>query len=196
MAKPPCRELDQLLDRIQSAAREHPRTSLRAVVDAIGIRSFAPILLFAGLVMLAPLIGDIPGVPVLMGIVVILVAGQLLLRRERVWLPEWLLERSIASGKVTTAIAWSRRPARFIDRWTQPRLRWAVRHAATPVIAIVCVILAAATPLMEVIPFSANIAGLAITAFGLALVTEDGLIGLGAMAVSISGLALLVFGMF
>ncbi|HEX9876102.1 MAG TPA: hypothetical protein VGC50_05560 [Gammaproteobacteria bacterium] len=38
-------------------------------------------------------------------------------------------------------------------------MRWAVKHAATPVIAIVCVILAAATPLMEVIPFSANIAG-------------------------------------
>jgi len=52
-------------------------------------------LLVAGLVMLAPIIGDIPGVPVMMGVLVVLMAGQLLFRREHLCLPRCLLKRSV-----------------------------------------------------------------------------------------------------
>lgn len=53
-------------------------------------------------------------------------------------------------------------------------------------IALMCVIVSMATPLMEVVPFSANLAGIVITAFGLALLTQDGLIALVAMVVAIA----------
>ena len=49
---------------------------------------------------------------------------------------------------------------------------------------------------MEVVPFSANFAGFAIAAFGLALVTEDGLIGIAAMTISFSGLVFLLNSFF
>ena len=44
--------------------------------------------------------------------------------------------------------------------------------------AVICMAVAAAMPLMEVIPFSANGAGLALMAFGLAIVARDGLLAL------------------
>ncbi len=172
--------LQRLLDEVETASRNpadgSSQVSLDDILDRLGRRSFAPMLLLAGLIMLAPVIGDIPGVPVVLGMVVILVASQLLLRREHVWLPRWLLRRSVSADKVRKAVRWLRRPARFVDDWSARRQTWLVRHAGVYVIAAACIVVAAATPLMEVVPFSANFAGAAITALGLALLTEDGLI--------------------
>ncbi len=187
----PVTGVEELLDRIEAAA-EGDRVSLEEVMSALGQRSFAPLLLVAGLVILVPVVGDIPGVPVLMGTVVVLVAGQILLRRRHLWLPAWLLRRDVATDTMCKALRWLRRPARFVDRWTRPRLCPLVRHASVHVIAATCILIAAATPVMEFVPFSANIAGVAITAFALALTAQDGLLALVAIAFSLGTVALLI----
>src|SRR5918995_2989188 len=92
--------LSQLLDRIEETATQDEQISLDAILEAVGHRSFGPVLLLAGLVMLAPIIGDIPGVPSIMGVLVVLTAGQLLFHRQRIWLPRWLLKRSVAQSKL------------------------------------------------------------------------------------------------
>lgn len=74
-------------------------------------------MLLAGLITLAPVIGDIPGVPTIVGAVVFLFAGQLLFGRKCFWLPRWLLRRSIARDRLDVALGWLRRPARFCDRF-------------------------------------------------------------------------------
>lgn len=172
------RSLEQLLDRVGEAARDSDRVSLDKILGVVGRRSFGPFLLVAGLITLMPLIGDIPGVPTTMAVFVLLVAGQLLFRREHFWLPRWMLKRSVPRNKLCKALKWLRAPARFVDRLLQPRLKVFTRHTATYVIAIVCVGIAAVMPVMEVIPFSANLAGAALTAFGLSLIAQDGLLAL------------------
>jgi hypothetical protein len=72
----------EVLDRISETAPENGRVSLGAILEVVGRRSLGPLLLMAGLVLLAPIIGDIPGVPTAIGLVVLLIAVQLLLRRE------------------------------------------------------------------------------------------------------------------
>jgi hypothetical protein len=114
--------LEQLLDRIDEATRRRDRVTLGTVLELGGHRSFGPLLLLAGVIALAPLIGDIPGMPTIVGIVVFLVAGQLLVGRKQFWLPRWLLERSVAGDKTRKALGWLRRPARFVDRLLRPRL--------------------------------------------------------------------------
>jgi hypothetical protein len=176
--------LAELLDRTEDAAKDgSDKTSIGDILDHVGTRSFAPILLIAGLVILTPLVGDIPGVPIMMGVIVMLVTVQFLLRREHIWLPQWILRRSVEHAKVEKAVKWLRKPARVVDRFTKPRLRWAVRHAGAYVIGIACILVSAATPIMELIPFSATFAGIAITAFGLALIAEDGAIAIVAIVV-------------
>jgi hypothetical protein len=44
--------------------------------------------------------------------------------------------------------------------------------------AIVCICISLAMPVMEFIPFSANFAGAALTAFGLSFIAKDGLMAL------------------
>lgn len=176
------------------ATREQAdRVSLDSMLQATGRRSFGPVLFVAGLVMLAPVIGDIPGVPVLMGVIVALTAGQLLLRRKHIWLPHWLLRRSVARGKLDKTLAWLLPIARFLDRWSRPRLSLFTEGTAMYVIAIASVAIALATPAMEVVPLTANVAGIAIAAFGLSLIVHDGLVALLALGFTIATLGLLAY---
>jgi|SRR5690625_635306 len=171
--------LNDLFEKIEEAIGENSdHVSLGDILDIVGRRSYGPVLLVAGLITLAPLIGDIPGVPTIMAMIVFLISVQLLLHRETFWLPNWLLKRSVKPQKLTKALKWVRRPARFIDSYLKPRLLIFSSSAATHGIALVCILIAAAMPLMEMIPFSANGAGAALTAFGLALIARDGLLSL------------------
>ncbi|GHE21860.1 exopolysaccharide biosynthesis protein [Halomonas urumqiensis] len=170
--------LAELLDRLGHAGQQKSSVSLGAILDSIGRRSFAPFLLVAGLITLAPLVGDIPGVPTLMATLVILSAGQLLAGREHVWLPAWLLNRRVSRQRFTHVLGWARRPARWIDRLLKPRLTRLTRSPAHRLVALTCLVIALAMPPMEVVPFTANGAGLALTLFGLALLADDGLLAL------------------
>jgi hypothetical protein len=182
--EPDLTTLEQLLDCIRDAAEGKGYVSLDEILDEVGRRSFGPLLLLAGLITLAPIIGDIPGVPTTMGLLVLLIAGQVLFRQDHFWLPRWLLNRSISKDKLLKVLDWLRRPARFIDRLLRPRLTLFTRDAGIVMIALVCVVIAFAMPLMEVVPFSANAAGLVLTAFGLALIACDGALALLAFAVT------------
>ena len=171
--------LEQLIDQIAGAEQQRGhQVSLEDVLSHIGRRSFGPLLLLVGLVTMAPLVGDLPGVPTLMAIIVFLTAVQLLLGRDYFWFPDWLLRRSISNETLRKVTHWCRKPARFVDRLLRQRLVVFARGPANYAIAIVCLLIAAAMPLMEVVPFSANGAGLALAAFGLALIARDGLLAL------------------
>ncbi len=180
MAKQQISNLDDLLDRMTQAARGNGRVSLDDVLEVVGRRSFGPLLLVPGIVTVAPLVGDIPGVPVLMGLFIIVVASQVLVRRRSFWLPGWLLRRSVKASNLRKAVAKLRKPARFIDRFLRPRLAWLTGGLAAHFMAVCCILIALATPAMEFVPTSANWAGLAIIFFGLALIADDGLFALAA----------------
>lgn len=188
------KSLEQLLDQIdQTTEKKEDQVSLDEILDAVGRRSFGPLLLIAGLITVAPIIGDIPGVPTIMGIFVLLVGGQLLFHQEHFWLPEWLLEQSLRKGKVFKGLKWMRTPARFLDRWLHRRLPIFIQGTAIYMIALMCMAIALAMPVMEIIPFSANIAGVALTAFGLSLISHDGLISLIAFIFAVGTFALIIY---
>lgn len=170
--------LEQLLEEVGTTAEEADQVSLGDIMNLLGRRSFGPLLLIAGVITLAPIIGDIPGVPTTMGIFVFLIAIQLMLQRNYFWLPEWILKRSVGAQKINKAVKWFHKPARFLDHYLKSRLKVFSEGFAVYVIAAVSLIIAVAMPVMEFIPFSANIAGMALTALGLSLITQDGLLAL------------------
>jgi len=188
-------DLGDLLDRIEEASSGEERITLEMIMDAMGSRAFGPILLLAGIITLMPLVGDIPGVPTTMAILVLLSAVQLLFRREGIWLPSWILQRSVERGKLERGLEWARRPAGMLDRWLRPRIPWLLQGPGLWVVAVACITIAAAMPAMEFVPFSANAAGVALTAFGLALVTRDGVLVLIALAVTVGGLMFVTWGL-
>ena len=176
--------LEALLGRLRQASQEGGEVRLGTIIDAVGRRSFGPLLLLAGLVTLSP-VGDIPGVPTLMAIVVGSIAAQMLSGRETFWLPRWLLERSTSSSRVNKAVEWSQRPAHFVDGLLRPRLTALTNGAGAYLIAATCLLIAVAMPPMELVPFSATGAGAALCAFGLALIAHDGWVAAAALAFTI-----------
>jgi len=167
-----------LLDAIEECITKDEEISLGDVLDAVGHRSFGPLLLLAGLVMAAPGVGDFPGVPTATGIFVALVAGQMIIRQKYLWLPQWLLVRKISDKTVCKAIGRLRTPVRYVDRVIKPRLTGLTYGSGRYGIALACFGIALATPAMEVVLLSANVAGVAIAAFGLSLIAHDGLLAL------------------
>lgn len=167
------------MDRFEEAAGEGERVSLDLMMDEVGRRSFGPLLLLGGLLMAAPVVGDIPGVPVMLGIFVLIVSVQLLLGRDHFWLPQWLLRRSVASEKLNKAAGkWLRRPAVFVDRFLRRRLVFLTQAWGARSIALASSLLVLVTPVAEFIPFSANGVGLGLVLFGLALIAHDGVMAM------------------
>ncbi|MBQ0778374.1 MAG: exopolysaccharide biosynthesis protein, partial [Pseudomonas sp.] len=107
--------------------------------------------------------------------------------RKHFWLPGFILNRSGAQSKLIKALDWLKPTARRVDRMIKPRLNFMLHPSSTYLIAGLCVMVGAALPFLELVPFSSSIVGLALAILGLALVARDGLLVL--IAVSFIGAA-------
>lgn len=176
MSENQANSLQALLRQIQNHDHDDPVT-LEMILNSVGRRSFGPMILVPGLIVVAPIIGDIPGVPTLFALVVLLTSIQLLLGAEHFWLPRWLLNRSMPRERLLKALDWMHKPARFVDRFLHARWTWLVDNGASRyLIAAMSLLISLMLPVMEFIPFSATIGGAALVCFGLALVVRDGLL--------------------
>jgi len=182
--------LSEVLERIDEVAHRQERVSIRAIMNAVGSRSFGPLVLVAGIVLASPLSG-IPGLPTIIAAFVLLVAVQLLLRRDFFWLPGWILNRSISSGRLQNSIKGLRRPARLMDKPLRPRLTFLTYEGGARTAAGACVMIALILPPLEIVPLSSSVGGVALAAFGLSLVANDGVLALLAYTLVFSGLLLL-----
>jgi hypothetical protein len=190
MSESPSRPTEDVLDKIDHAADQHDPLTFGNIMDVIGQHSFAPILLLIGLIMMVPGPADIPGVPVVLGLIVIVVAGQLVLHREHLWIPGWMERQKITAERAHKMVSLMRKPAQWIDYLTKPRYRWLVNHAGAAVVGLACILVAMTTPILEFVPFSANLAGASIVAFSVALLAKDGLLASLAIALFLATLGI------
>ncbi len=188
--------LTELVEKISDAADHREKITVDNILDSVGRRSFGPILVVTGLITVAPLIGDIPGMPTIMGTIIVLTAVQLLFGKDHFWLPQFILKRSVSHDKLCKAVNWLRKPAHFLDRFTKPRITFLTKKAGVKIVSLVSIIIAGALPAMEFIPFSANLAGFAFTMFGLSLIAHDGLLALISFLATIGIFVLLAVNIF
>lgn len=177
--------LQQVLDRISQSVASHQRVTFGDIVDTVGSRSFGPILLVIGILLLSPISG-IPGVPTLSGLLILFISVQMLVLGEGFWLPAWIMDRHLPSDKLVRGLRYLEPVADFIDARLHARLVPMVRGPGTYVVGGICVLISCAMPLMEIIPFSATAAGFALAVFGLAMISLDGLLALLGMVFTVT----------
>ena len=151
------------------------RVRVRDMVDALGENAFAPMLLLPALLVFSPA-SSILGVATVSGILIALLASELLVRRRTIWLPAVLLDRSIARSKLRWVQRKIDRPLRWTDRWSRPRLTALVQRPLGLVPGVICVAIGLALPIMELIPLSATIGGAAVSFMVMGLLLQDGLL--------------------
>ncbi len=160
-----------------TAAHDVSKVSVGDIIHVVGDRSFAPLLMLVGMLLVSPLSG-VPTFPSMVAGIVLLVTSQMLLGREHFWLPARLLNVRVPRDKLHTALRWLQPSARFVDHITRPRLTVLVRGPSIYIIAVICLSIACLLPVMELILFSSSVAGAVLMLFGVALVSRDGLLAL------------------
>lgn len=166
-----------------AASLSGERVALGTVSDYMGHRSIGALLLILALPMALPI--PAPGISVLFGIPMVLVAGELLIGRRTAWLPARLAARSIARAELVGFIAKALPRLRVLERIIRPRFSWLAADWAMIPVGAVCLILAIVIALP--IPLGHMVPGAAICVMALGLIERDGL----AIA---CGLLLAVFG--
>lgn len=179
-------DIEELLELIEAGSAEQAHVTIGEMMDSVGRRTFGPVVLLVGLILVTPLSG-VPGMPTLMGLLTLLTLGQLLLGRKYFWLPGWLVARRIPRKKLVQGLEMLRPAARRIDRLIRPRCSPLVRGPGLYVMALACMAIAVVMPATEIVPFSASIAGLALMTFGLSMISKDGLLALFAWGIALAG---------
>jgi hypothetical protein len=193
MPDPSARTLAELMEAIAERAKcANPKISLREIHETVGVRAFGPLLFVAGLLTMTPISG-IPGVPSVLGLMVVLIAGQMLVGRDRIWLPGKLLRLKVGASKVERSARFALKPARFLDRLVKPRMTALTEGVPRRMVALACVCVGAVTPPLELIPFSTAAPAAAITAFGLGLTARDGVVILIALAATVGTVSLVIW---
>ena len=131
-----------------------------------------------------------PGLSMVLALPLLLVAPQIMIGRKHMWLPGWMLRRSIERDKLKALVRRALPPLRRMEGLVRPRLSFLTGRSGAALAGFGCTLLAIV--LVLPIPFANLAPALAICAFALGLARRDGLFilagyGLIIIAVGIIG---------
>lgn len=181
--------LDRLANEDEEKSGGNTQVSVEDVHQALGDKSFGPLIMVPALIEISPL-GGIPGVPTFLALVIVFVSAQILFGREHVWLPGFIGNRSVKASRMEKAVDWLRKPARWLDKAFHGRMKRLTRPPFDKIVAAACILLMLTVPPLEFLPFASTLPMAAVAILGLALLTDDGLlvaIGLVAAAAALAG---------
>lgn len=150
------------------------KVSVEDVLDRFGATAFLPVLLVPALLVASPLSG-IPLFSSICGLTIGLIALQLFLGRESLWLPGFMRRRRVDGDDLHEAIGKMSKVVDWLDRHTHDRLRPLTGPVGQKVVYFACMICGFCMPALEIIPFSSSAAGLAVLLLTAGLLTVDGL---------------------
>lgn len=179
--------LTSVLDELEATGRGET-VSAGEVLEVFEHRSLGFLLTLFGLIAALPIIGDIPGVSILLATLILVVIGQSFVGGGSLWLPRFVARRELARDRFETAIGKTRPWVEWIDRLLKPRLTWLVAGRKQRwTISVAAAILAVTFYPLAFVPFGVNAPALAVLALGLGMMACDGvlvLLGYGFAAVT------------
>lgn len=180
------RPFSQVIEDI--GVKADPKLYLGELINAFGERGFGAMLLFLGLLNIA--VGAVPGTTTVLGAPMLLIALQLVTRRDQLWLPRWLLSRSIERATYRTAVGKLLKPLRAVERLAKPRLPVMTSEISEVLIGLACMILS----IILILPIWGGnlVPALIMAVFGFGLLQRDGLMVLVAW-VGVAGVATFVW---
>jgi hypothetical protein len=168
------------------ASQPGERLTVRDIMAVLQERAFAVLVVLLGLPNCLPMP---PPIPLVCGLLLALVAVQIIFGRPMPWLPRALLNRSVARTDVERAVNRAMPASRRLERFSRPRMTFLDTPVTLRLMGVV--ILLMALGLLFAPPFVGQIPlGLAVCLVGLGLVERDGLVILGGLVVGSVGMTL------
>jgi hypothetical protein len=151
--------------------------TLHQIRDRLDERAFGLMILILAIPCLVP---ALYGVPQIVGVPILLLAGQMLLGRHEPWLPGVILRRHVSKAWLERMADFADKRLRWVEQLARPRLKlfahgWAERAAA------VFMILATLT---IVLPMTNTVPSIGLALMSIGLIQRDGLFVLAGAAVA------------
>jgi hypothetical protein len=168
------------------ASQPGERLTVREIMAVLQDRAFALLVVLLGLPNCLPMP---PPIPLVCGLLLALVAIQIVFGREAPWLPRQFMNRSVARTDVERAVGRAIPVFRRLERISRPRMTFLDTPFAMRLMGAIILVLALgllfAPPFVGQIPL-----GLAVCLVGLGLVERDGLVVVGGLVIGSIGLTL------
>ena len=177
--------LHRLIKQIAGAGTDAGVT-LGDIVETLGPRSYGPILLVPALGIVSPA-SAIPTVPTLLSIAIGLIAVQIFMKHDTVWLPDFLLRKRLSSHRFEQTLTFLRRLAYWLDPVINERLTVLTDRPGNYVALLICSIMPLFMPLIELMPFVTSFVACSLALFAAGLLFRDGVLMLAGYVVVVSG---------
>lgn len=174
------RNLRTLLQSLCSGT-EGETVSVGDLLNAVGRRSYGPVILLLGFIAISPLT-IIPGANVLMALITLIFALQMVIGRPYPWLPRKALDFEFPRKYLVSSVAAADKYLVQVDRFLKPRLAFLTHTPFVQIVALACAAAALVTLPLSFVPFGPVVPSLAILLFGLAITARDGFVILLASA--------------
>jgi hypothetical protein len=136
-----------------------------------------------------------PGVSMVLALPLLMVAPQIVLGRQRLWMPDWLGRRTIGRKELVKVLKRVLPPLTRFEAVVKPRLSFLTGNVGSRMVGVACTLIALV--LVLPIPFANLVPSIALGVFALGLTRRDGLLvlaGYGLILVAIAVIALGVHG--
>jgi len=166
------RNLRTLLQSLCSET-EGEQVTVADLLNAVGRRSYGPVLLLLGFIAISPLT-IIPGANILVALITLIFAVQMVFGRAYPWLPKRALEFSFPREHMVSGVAMADKYVAQIDRFLKPRLGFLTQSPFVQLVALACVGAALITIPLSFVPLGPVVPSLTVLLFGLAITARDG----------------------
>ena len=174
MADKDAPSLNGVLDQMEHlSGGEDRQITVEEIIDCLGKHSFASTILAFSLISTSPASG-IPGITAFVALVVMFLVVQMIVGRDSLWLPGFIMRRYIAAKKLREGVSWLRKPVGFVDRFLHERSTYLLHRPWVYLPLVMVLALTLFMPFMEVIPTSGSIASAMIAIFAAGYLMRDG----------------------
>jgi hypothetical protein len=157
--------------------------TIRDIRDRMDERAFGLLILILTIPCLVP---ALYGVPQVLGIPILLLAGQILVGRKEPWLPEGVLKRRVPKAWLDRMADFATKRMGWFERLSRPRLSWLATGVGERLAALFMIL----ATLTIVLPMTNTVPSVALALLSVGLIQRDGaFVALGsAVALAWAGL--------
>lgn len=182
---PPIPPLERMLSDIAQVAGGRETILFGEILDALGRRGFGPVLTVCSAATLLPT-GMVPGVPAVMGVIILIASVQMLRGRRELWMPPRLYRLQLPGATVRRAVDRARPAAVRLGRLIRPHLGWLARaRPAIWAVALVTMPTSCAIIAIGAIPGLPFVLAIHLLIFGIGLTAGDGRFVAAGFAISL-----------
>ncbi len=171
-----------------AAATAEPTAALGDVVDRLDERAFGFLLLLLALPCCLPFVY---GLPQIVALPMLALAGQMAAGKRHPWLPKKLHDRRFNISAFSTVLTRAEKYVGWVERIATPRIRPVTSHMALRIIGGLMLIPIAS--ILTPLPLTNTVPGIGVAVAALGLIERDGVLVIGGLLIGFVWVFLLVF---